>query len=68
MESSYEYFKKGGAKEMSFSQLPQNYGWVTSCGGDGWYWNFFATDKDLIENYGRPLDPKKVIMCKIKKL
>jgi hypothetical protein len=66
--TSYEYFKKGGARELQFNQLPKNYGWVTSCGGDGWYWNFFATDSQLEKDYGRPLNPKEVIMCKIKPL
>ena len=66
--TSYEYFKRGGAKEMPFTQLPKGYGWVTSCGGDGWYWNFFATDEQLIKDYGKGIDATKVIMCKIKRL
>ena len=67
METSYEYFKKGGAKEMPYSSLPKGYGWVTGCGdGRGGYWNFFATDDQLIKDYGRVLDPTKVIMCRIK--
>lgn len=64
MESSYEYFKRSGAKELPFNELPNGYGWVTSCGGDGCYWNFFMTDEDL--KIG--VDPKKAIMCKIKSL
>lgn len=50
---------------MAYEKLPKNYAWITGCGGDGWYWNFFYP-KDEIGN-GNP-DNKKVIMCKIKKL
>lgn len=64
--SSYEFFKKGGAKEIPFNELPKEYGWVTGDGGDdGWYYNFFMKDEDLIPGF---LDPKKAFMCKIKKL
>lgn len=62
--TSYEFFKNGGAKEMPYNKLPKGYGWVTSDGGDGWYWNFFMTNSDLVTG----IDPKKTIMCKIKKL
>jgi hypothetical protein len=65
MESTYEYYKRRGAKQMDFNSLPKNYAWITGCGGDGWYWNFFYP-KDEIGD-GNP-DDKKVIMCKIKKL
>jgi hypothetical protein len=62
--TSYEYFKNGGAKELPFDKLPKGYGWVTGCGGDGWYWNFFMKDEDLKKG----IDPAKAIMCKIQKL
>lgn len=65
MTTSYQFFKNGGAKEMSYNSLPKGYGWVTGCGGDGWYWNFFMKDDDMM---GERLDPKKAIMCKIKPL
>lgn len=68
MITSYQYFKNGGAKEMPFEKLPKDFGWVTSCAGDGWYWNFFATEKTLIRDYGKGLNPKDVIMCKIERL
>ena len=64
MITSYEYFKNGGAKEIPLEQLPKDYAWVTGCSGDGWYWNFFMKDTDLIVR----VDPKKTFMCKIKKL
>lgn len=63
--TSYEFYRQAGAKEMLYEKLPKNYGWITGCGGDGWYWNFFYLI-DLIGD-GEP-DNTKVIMCKIKKL
>jgi len=65
METSYQYFKRIGMKEVSLSKLPSNYAWVTGDGdGRGSYYNFFmpighigTTDSDYAK-YG--------IMCRIK--
>jgi hypothetical protein len=66
MQTSYEFFKNGGAKEMPFSSLPKDYKWITGCGGkDGWYYNFFGKDEDFV--YGKGIPPSKIIMCKIKR-
>lgn len=68
MQTSYEYFKNGGATELPYEKLPKGFGWVTACGGDGWYWNFFATDATLERDFGKHLNPKDVIMCRIQPL
>lgn len=67
MITSYQYFKQGGAKEVSFDDLPNGYKWITGCGGDdGWYYNFFGRDEDFV--HGKGIPPSKVLMCKIKRL
>lgn len=64
MESSYEYFKRIGMKEVPFKELPKNYAWVTGCGnGKGSYYNFFmpmnhtGTTESDYQKFG--------LMCKI---
>jgi hypothetical protein len=64
METSHEFFKRMGAKELPFNQLPKGYGWVTGCGGgDGWYYNYFMTDDQMMKH-----DYSKAIMCKITRI
>lgn len=64
METSYQYYKRMGVKEVPLDKLPKNYGWITGCGGDGWYWNFFTPVE--LDSSNCPVD--KMVMCKIKKL
>lgn len=66
MRTTYQYFKSLGCKELPYSQLPNGYAWVSGCGGDGWYWNFFMK----VDEMGDTTDEgyKKVIMCKIERL
>lgn len=70
METSFEYFKGLGCKEVPFDKLPKGYAWITGCGGnDGWYYNFFM-DTKLMNSKSEFTDEdnKKVLMCKIERL
>jgi hypothetical protein len=67
VRTSYQYFKGLGCKEVALSDLPNDYGWITGCSGDGWYWNFFMNDSD-IKLPMSDVDNAKAIMCKVKRL
>jgi hypothetical protein len=67
MQTSYQYFKGLGCKEIAYENLPKDYVWITGDGGDGWYWNFFMHKDDLRPPH-TDANNSKAIMCKIKKL
>jgi hypothetical protein len=67
METSYEYFKKIGCKEVPLSQVPKDYGWITGCGGPGGYYNFFMqVDQLPSDGIGySDKDNQKVLIAKV---